>query len=132
MGPAAAPLARLKRERSEEIIIATKAGRRLEPHIASGYNRQNLSDFIDRSLRNLETDALDLLQLHCPPTEAYDNPQLFAALDDFVKQGKIRYYGLSNRFIILLQQFGKGWNGAFGSWSDFSVKLSLSSSISRC
>ena len=88
-------LARLKRERSEEIIIATKAGRRLDPHIASGYNRQNLSAFIDRSLQNLETDALDLLQLHCPPTDAYYDPQLFRELDDFVKQGKIRHYGVS-------------------------------------
>ena len=88
-------LASLKRERSEEIIIATKAGRRLDPHVASGYNRQNLSDFIDRSLRNLETEALDLLQLHCPPTDVYYYPQLFGDLDDFVKQGKIRNYGVS-------------------------------------
>src|SRR5437667_7119969 len=88
-------LARLKRERSEEIIVATKAGRRLEPHVASGYTRENLNAFIDRSLQNLETDTLDLLQLHCPPTEAYYDPQLFAVLDDFVKQGKIRYYGVS-------------------------------------
>src|SRR3989475_7203281 len=88
-------LGRLKRERSEEIIIATKGGRRLEPHVASGYNRENLGAFIDRSLQNLETDALDLLQLHCPPTELYDNLQFFEALDDFVKQGKIRYYGVS-------------------------------------
>src|SRR5437870_5748672 len=88
-------LARLKRERSEEIIIATKAGRRLEPHVASGYTRENLSAFVDRSLQNLETDTLDLLQLHCPPTEVYYNPQLFEALDDFIKAGKIRYYGVS-------------------------------------
>src|SRR5438874_8669895 len=88
-------LARLKRERSEEIIIATKAGRRLEPHVASGYTPENLSIFIDRSLQNLETDTLDLLQLHCPPAQIYYNPQLFAALDEFVKQGKIRYYGVS-------------------------------------
>src|SRR3989440_2025950 len=88
-------LARLKRERSEEIIIATKAGRRLEPHVASGYTPENLSAFIDRSLQNLETETLDLLQLHCPPTQIYYNPQLFEALDDFVKQGKIRYYGVS-------------------------------------
>jgi aryl-alcohol dehydrogenase-like predicted oxidoreductase len=88
-------LAQLKHERTEKIIIATKAGRRLEPHIASGYNRENLSDFIDRSLRNLKTDALDLVQLHCPPTEVYYHPELFAALDDFVKQGKIQYYGVS-------------------------------------
>ena len=88
-------LAQLKRERSEEIIIATKAGRRLDPHLASGYNRENLSAFIERSLKNLETDALDLLQLHCPPTDVYYNPELFAALDDFVRQGKIRNYGVS-------------------------------------
>src|SRR5436189_5230812 len=88
-------LAQLKRERSEEIIIATKAGRRLDPHLASGYNRENLSTFIERSLKNLETDALDLLQLHCPPTDVYYNPELFAALDDFVRQGKIRNYGVS-------------------------------------
>ena len=88
-------LAQLKRERTEEIIVATKAGRRLEPHVASGYNRENLAAFIDRSLRNLKTDALDLLQLHCPPTEVYYQPELFEALDDFVKQGKIRYYGVS-------------------------------------
>ena len=88
-------LARLKRERSEEIIVATKAGRRLDPHVAAGYNRENLSAFIDRSLQNLETEALDLLQLHCPPTDVYYNPDLFNALDDFVRQGKIRYYGVS-------------------------------------
>jgi aryl-alcohol dehydrogenase-like predicted oxidoreductase len=88
-------LAQLKRERSEEIIIATKAGRRLDPHNACGYTRANLSAFIDRSLQNLETDTLDLLQLHCPPTEVYYNPQLFEALDDLVKEGKIRYYGVS-------------------------------------
>ena len=88
-------LARLKRERGEEIIIATKAGRRLNPHVAAGYTREQLTAFIDRSLQNLETEALDLLQLHCPPTEVYYHPQLFAALDDFVKQGKIRYYGVS-------------------------------------
>ncbi len=88
-------LAQLKRERSEEIIIATKAGRRLDPHVASGYNAKNLTAFIDRSLQNLEADALDLVQLHCPPTEVFYNPELFAALDDLVELGKIRYYGVS-------------------------------------
>ena len=88
-------LAQLRRERGEEIIIATKAGRRLDPHVASGYNAENLTAFIDRSLKNLATDTIDLLQLHCPPTEVYYNPELFVALDDLVKQGKIRYYGVS-------------------------------------
>ncbi len=88
-------LAQLRRERSEEIIIATKAGRGLDPHVASAYNQNNLRFFIELSLKNLETEALDLLQLHCPPTEVYYNPELFGALDDFVKRGKIRFYGVS-------------------------------------
>jgi aryl-alcohol dehydrogenase-like predicted oxidoreductase len=89
-------LARLKHERPEAgIIIATKAGRRLNPHNASGYNRQNLTAFIEDSLRNLETDCLDLVQLHCPPNEVYYTPEVFEALDDLVQQGKIRYYGVS-------------------------------------
>ena len=88
-------LAQLKRERKEEIIIATKAGRRLDPHVASGYNRENLTAFIERSLKNLETDCLDLVQLHCPPTEVYYMPETFGVMDDLVKQGKICYYGVS-------------------------------------
>jgi aryl-alcohol dehydrogenase-like predicted oxidoreductase len=88
-------LAQLRRERDEEIIVATKAGRRLDPHIADGYNRENLAQFIERSLKNLDVEALDLLQLHCPPTEVYYRPEVFAALDDFVEQGKLRYYGVS-------------------------------------
>src|SRR5512136_2944263 len=88
-------LAQLRKERSEEFYIATKAGRRLDPHVASGYNRRNLTSFVERSLINLETEALDLLQLHCPPTEVYYMPEVFDVLDDLVKAGKIRYYGVS-------------------------------------
>jgi aryl-alcohol dehydrogenase-like predicted oxidoreductase len=88
-------LAQLKREHKEEIHIATKAGRRLDPHIASGYNRVNLTAFVERSLKNLETDCLDLVQLHCPPTEVYYMPETFGVLDDLAKQGKLRYYGVS-------------------------------------
>jgi len=88
-------LAKLKKERREEITIATKAGRRLDPHVASGYNRKNLTAFIERSLMNLETEALDLVQLHCPPTEAFYMPEVFDALDGLVKEGKVKYYGVS-------------------------------------
>lgn len=88
-------LARLQRERKEPFYVATKAGRRLDPHVASGYNRANLTAFVERSLRNLETDALDLLQLHCPPSEVYYLPEVFGVLDDLVKQGKLRFYGVS-------------------------------------
>jgi len=88
-------LARLRRERSESIIIATKAGRRLNPHNADGYNRVNLTAFVERSLENLQVDALDLVQLHCPPTDVYYRPEVFAVMDDLVKAGKIRFYGVS-------------------------------------
>jgi aryl-alcohol dehydrogenase-like predicted oxidoreductase len=88
-------IARLRRERSEEIIVATKAGRRLSPHVADGYNGENLTAFVERSLRNLETDALDLLQLHCPPSAVYEMPEVFGVLDDLVAAGKIRFYGVS-------------------------------------
>ena len=88
-------LAQLRKDRSESFIVATKIGRRLDPHVASGYNRQNLTAFVERSLRNLEVDALDLLQLYCPPTEVFYMPEVFDVLDDMVKDGKLRYYGVS-------------------------------------
>ena len=88
-------IAQVRKVRSEQLIIATKAGRRLDPHTATGYNRQNLTSFVERSLRNLETEALDLLQLHCPPSEVYDMPEVFGILDDLMQQGKLRFYGVS-------------------------------------
>ncbi|MFZ0959903.1 MAG: aldo/keto reductase [Terriglobia bacterium] len=95
MGHSERLIARLRKERRETVYVATKAGRRLSPHNADGYNRQNLKQFIDDSLRNLETDCLDLVQLHCPPTEVYYRPEVFGVLDDLTKEGKIRYYGVS-------------------------------------
>ena len=88
-------VAQVRKARSEQIIVATKAGRRLDPHVAAGYNRENLTRFVERSLRNLECEALDLLQLHCPPSEVYDMPEVFGILDDLTHQGKLRYYGVS-------------------------------------
>jgi aryl-alcohol dehydrogenase-like predicted oxidoreductase len=88
-------IARALRDRSEHIVVATKAGRRLNPHVAGGYNRENLTAFVERSLRNLDTDAVDLLQLHCPPSEVYAMDEVFALLDDLVQKGKLRHYGVS-------------------------------------
>jgi aryl-alcohol dehydrogenase-like predicted oxidoreductase len=89
-------IARLKRERpSDEIFVATKAGRRLDPHTADGYNYENLRAFVERSLQNLETECLDLVQLHCPPSAVYDRPEVFDALDRLTQEGKIRFYGVS-------------------------------------
>jgi aryl-alcohol dehydrogenase-like predicted oxidoreductase len=89
-------LARLRRERPDmPFRIATKAGRRLSPHVAAGYTRENLQAFVERSLVNLECEAIDLLQLHCPPTEVYYMPEVFDALDAFVQAGKLLHYGVS-------------------------------------
>ena len=89
-------IAKLKSERKrDEIIVATKAGRRLQPHVADGYDKANLTAFVDRSLKNLQTESLDLLQLHCPPTEVYYRPEVFGVLDDLTKAGKIQNYGVS-------------------------------------
>jgi aryl-alcohol dehydrogenase-like predicted oxidoreductase len=88
-------IAEVRKARSEQIIVATKAGRRLVPHNASGYNRQNLTSFVERSLRNLQMETLDLLQLHSPPSEVYTMPEVFGILDDLVQQGKVRFYGVS-------------------------------------
>jgi len=88
-------VAQLRKERKETVYVATKAGRRLDPHVAGGYSRVNLTAFIERSLKNLNTETIDLLQLHCPPTEVYYMPETFSVLDDLVKAGKLRYYGVS-------------------------------------
>jgi len=95
MGRSERLIAQLRRERSEPIVVATKAGRRLSPHTADGYNARNLSAFVEDSLRNLSTGCLDLVQLHCPPTDVYYRPEVFGALDRLVEAGKIRYYGVS-------------------------------------
>jgi len=88
-------LARLRKETKADFHIATKAGRRLDPHVAGGYNRANLTAFVERSLKNLQMESLDLLQLHCPPTEVYYLPEVFGVLDDLVQAGKLKFYGVS-------------------------------------
>jgi aryl-alcohol dehydrogenase-like predicted oxidoreductase len=88
-------LGRLRTERREPFYVATKAGRRLHPHLAEGYTRENLVAFVERSVVNLRADAIDLLQLHCPPTPVYYMPEVFAVLDDLVRAGKLRHYGVS-------------------------------------
>ncbi|MBI3716084.1 MAG: aldo/keto reductase [Betaproteobacteria bacterium] len=88
-------LGQLRRERSEPFYVATKAGRRLNPHVAEGYNRANLTAFVERNLKNLGAEALDLLQLHCPPTQVFYMPEVFEVLDDLAKAGKLRHYGVS-------------------------------------
>lgn len=89
-------IAQLKKDRPRDtIIVATKAGRRLPKQTPEGYSRENLTAFIDRSRKNLNMDTLDLLQLHCPHPKVYDMPEVFGILDDLVKAGKLKYYGVS-------------------------------------
>jgi aryl-alcohol dehydrogenase-like predicted oxidoreductase len=89
-------VARLRKERSGSTIwVATKAGRRLPKQTPEGYSRENLRVWVERSLKNLEMEALDLLQLHCPHPKVYDMPEVFGILDELVAAGKVRYYGVS-------------------------------------
>ncbi len=85
----------LKARGGERPMVASKAGRRLNPHVADGYTKANIEAFIDRSLQNLEIDSLDLVQLHCPPTEVYYRPEMFEGLEEIRKAGKIKHYGVS-------------------------------------
>lgn len=80
---------------NKKIYVATKAGRRLDPHNAEGYNKKNITGFIDDSLKRLNTEAVDLVQLHCPPTEVYHNPEVFGFMDELKDRGKILHYGVS-------------------------------------
>ncbi len=88
-------IGQLLRERPERIYVATKAGRGAEPHTEANYTPEKLRAFVERSLRNLGTEAIDLLQLHCPPNSVYYNPDVFASLERLAEEGKIRYYGVS-------------------------------------
>ncbi|PCK87894.1 aldo/keto reductase [Rhizobium sophoriradicis] len=85
----------LKARGGKRPMVATKAGRRLNPHIAEGYSKANLEGFIDRSLKNLSVDSLDLVQLHCPPREVFYQPEVFDGLDALQTAGKIKGYGVS-------------------------------------
>src|SRR5919112_88307 len=85
----------LKERGGERPLVATKAGGRLNPHVAQGYTKENLSGVVERSLRTFGVETLNLVQLHCPPTQVYYMPEVFGALDDLKVEGKIRHYGVS-------------------------------------
>ena len=85
----------LLKSTSEKIYVATKSGRRLNPHNSEGYNPQNIESFIDRSLKNLGVECIDLLQLHCPPSDVYSKKETYEMMDDIVQKGKILHYGVS-------------------------------------
>ena len=88
-------IAKLRKELKQSIVVATKAGRRLEKQTVEGYSRKNLTEWIERSLVNLNVPTIDLLQLHCPPTDLFYRPEVFGILDDLARAGKLRFYGVS-------------------------------------
>jgi aryl-alcohol dehydrogenase-like predicted oxidoreductase len=89
-------IARVLKERGQgDVIVATKAGRQLNPHVAEAYTAEALVRFVEGSLERLQTDVLDLVQLHCPPTEVYYRPEVFETLDRMVEAGKLKHYGVS-------------------------------------
>jgi len=85
----------LLKSTSEKIYVATKSGRRLNPHNSEGYNSKNIESFIDRSLKNLGVECIDLLQLHCPPSDVCSKKETYEMMDDIVQKGKILHYGVS-------------------------------------
>ncbi|HEY3493301.1 MAG TPA: aldo/keto reductase, partial [Polyangiaceae bacterium] len=95
MGRSEGLLGRLRRERKEPFVIATKAGRGGPSHSADVYTKENLGAWVDRSLKHLGVERIELLQLHCPPTDVYYRPEVFGALDEIVRSGKLAFYGVS-------------------------------------
>ncbi|MBD3280738.1 aldo/keto reductase [Candidatus Dojkabacteria bacterium] len=88
-------VSKLSKSRKENIYIATKFGRRSDPHISENYNEKKLRKYLERSLKNLNVEAIDLIQLHCPPTEVYYRPEIFSFLEDLNKEGLVKNYGVS-------------------------------------
>jgi aryl-alcohol dehydrogenase-like predicted oxidoreductase len=86
---------RVVRSRSERIYVATKCGRHINPHINQGYQLKVLQKFVEDSLRRTGLETLDLIQLHCPPTEVFYRPEIFEMFDRLKEQGKILNLGVS-------------------------------------
>jgi aryl-alcohol dehydrogenase-like predicted oxidoreductase len=94
-GQSEAAVARVVKSRSEQVYVATKCGRQIQPHTAEGYTFEKLSAYVEESLRRMKVDTIDLIQLHCPPTEVYSRPEIFESFERLKGQGKIRNLGVS-------------------------------------
>ncbi|MFV5697972.1 aldo/keto reductase [Flavobacterium sp. ZT3R17] len=86
---------RVVRSRSERIYVATKCGRHINPHVNEGYQPKVLQKFVEDSLKRTGLETLDLIQLHCPPTEVFYRPEIFEMFDRLKEQGKILNLGVS-------------------------------------
>jgi len=94
-GLSEAAVGKAVRERSETIYVATKCGRRLQPHDAAGYTPKNLKKFVEDSLQNTGLERLNLIQLHCPPSPVYDRDEVFGLFEELIQQGKVAALGVS-------------------------------------
>lgn len=94
-GLSEAAVGRVVRSRSEKIYVATKCGRQINPHINENYTPQVLRKFVEDSLKNTGLECIDLIQLHCPPTEVYYRPEIFELFDRLKDEGKIKNLGIS-------------------------------------
>lgn len=83
------------KEHDEKIYVATKCGRKISPHVAENYTPSALRGYVEDSLRNMNIECLDLIQLHCPPTEVYYRPEIFGLFEELKKEGKINHLGVS-------------------------------------
>ena len=81
--------------KEDKVHVSTKIGRKLDPHVAEGYTKENIDKFVDECLTNMGVDSLDNVLLHCPPTAVYYNPEVWFELDNLKKAGKIQNYGVS-------------------------------------
>ena len=94
-GLSEAAVGKVVRERSEKIYVATKCGRRIQPHVNEGYTPSRLRKYVEDSLRNTGLEQIDLIQLHCPPGEVYHRDEIFGLFEDLKAEGKIAEMGVS-------------------------------------
>lgn len=94
-GASEAAVGAFARRHLDKVKIGTKCGRRLNPHIASGYTPLAIREFVEASLKNTGLERLDLIQLHCPPTQVYYQSEVFEELSKLSQEGKIEHFGVS-------------------------------------
>ena len=94
-GLSEAAVGRVVRSRPEEVYVATKCGRQITPHVDAGYTVKALRKYVEDSLKNTGLERLDLIQLHCPPTDTFYRPEIFRLFEDLKQEGKIANLGVS-------------------------------------
>ena len=89
-------LSEMIKSTSEKLYVSTKLGRRVRgTNYSKGYKQEPMEEFVDRSLINLGVECIDLLQLHCPPSDVISKKETYEMMDKIVKKGKIMNYGVS-------------------------------------